>query len=38
MSRVEGDQMGISVGGGVTGSLLVIAVVAGLAWYYIKRK
>lgn len=36
MSKAEVD-MGLSVGGRLTGSLLVLGVVAGIIWYKVRR-
>lgn len=29
--------MGLSVGGGITGSVILIGIVAGLVWYKVKH-
>lgn len=30
--------MGLSIGGGITGSVIVIGIVAGLVWYKMKGR
>lgn len=30
--------MGMSIGGGITGSVILIGIVAGLVWYKVGRK